>query len=481
VTVCVLAIDLGTSRVKVGVIDETLTTLASASRTYETISDDAGMAEQRTDDWLHAIHDATRQVVDDGGHRIDAVVLTAQMPTMVSLTRNGQVMGNAVTWQDARADSLVDARLDVEQRRRVNTVAGTPIDGRYIIPMHLFQRRSLVAPAVIMSAKDYLYSLLTATVVTDPSTASGFGAFSLETNSWSDELLDLWGVSHDLLPEIVPPTSTAPLVASGEHLVPGVVPGTPVFVGGADSVCAHHFVAHHFANAISVIDGSSNVIMGILGAAIAPDGLLITPLVDPRLRALELDLLATGSSLNWLAQLFEVQPEEVERLALDHPRPHENDLLFYPYLAGGEQGTLWRTDISGSLQGLGLSHHRADLALALFEGIAFETQRCLEVLNTLSDATTVVAVARPTSELLGARLLQTLTDLPVVAVQHQSPSLTGAAIIALGELGATSPKGDAKVVAATVLEPFELDYAAHLRAKAARYLDAGPTPRSGLQ
>jgi xylulokinase len=468
----VLAIDLGTSRVKVGVVDETLTTVKSASRTYETVSDDAGMAEQRTDDWLNAIREATLEALSGAGP-VDGVVLTAQMPTLVSLSSTGQVLGNAVTWQDTRADDLVTAQLNVEQRGRVHSLAGTPIDGRYLIPMHLLGRGTFPAPAAILSAKDYLYFVLTAKLVTDPSTASGFGALSLETNTWSNELVELWGISSELLPEVVPPTSHAPLVLSGEPLLPGVALGTPVFVGGADSVCAHFYVTHLFANAVSVIDGTSSVTMANLASARIPNGLLVTPLVDPQRRGVELDLLATGSSLNWLATLLEIPINDVEQLVLGHPRPHQNDLLFYPYLAGGEQGALWRTDISGLIQGLHLATQRADLALALYEGIAFETNRCLKILATLSDATTVVNVVRPTGGLLGARLLQTLSDLPVIAIEHQSPSLVGAALIALCELG-ESPVHDAPGVETVVPEPFEYDYVAHLRAKAIRYVDAGP-------
>jgi xylulokinase len=116
----VLAIDLGTSRVKVGVVDETLTTVKSASRTYETVSDDAGMAEQRTDDWLNAIREATLEALSGAGP-VDGVVLTAQMPTLVSLSSTGQVLGNAVTWQDTRADDLVTAQLSTSNSEGAST------------------------------------------------------------------------------------------------------------------------------------------------------------------------------------------------------------------------------------------------------------------------------------------------------------------------------------------------------------------------
>ena len=134
----ILAIDLGTSRVKVALISESLETLASTSESYPTFTAEPDQAEQRVDEWLAAIRTATsRLTTEHPSVLILAVTLTAQMPTLVALDSDRNVIGNAITWQDSRADSLVDELLTTEQKLTVSQVAGTPIDGRYIIPMHL--------------------------------------------------------------------------------------------------------------------------------------------------------------------------------------------------------------------------------------------------------------------------------------------------------------------------------------------------------
>ncbi|MBW4077883.1 MAG: hypothetical protein HIU84_05100 [Acidobacteria bacterium] len=434
----ILAIDLGTSRVKVGLVDERLVTLASSSRVYPTLTSDVGMAEQRSYDWLGAINAATKSVLETvPSSRVDAVVVTAQMPTLVALDAAGDVIGNAVTWQDSRADSLVLAHLDHDSRERVRVVAGTPIDGRYIIPMHLRRNGDpSYQPATLLSAKDYLYYVLTSHLVTDPSTASGFGNFDITSASWSDELTALWGIETDLLPHVVDPHHAAPLNEVGAAVLEGVTPGTPVVVGAADSVCAHHFITALFNDSASVIDGSSTVIMASLPAASAVEGeLLVTPLVDPSTCGAEMDLLSTGSSIGWLAKLLALSPEDLEELAITNPHRVENEVLFLPYLARGEQGVIWRSDLTGSIDGLSLDASRADLSLALFEGIAIETSRCIEVLRHSQSLQRVVCVSSPRSRHLGASLLGALLDIPVLALAQQSPSLLGAALIALEFIG----------------------------------------------
>ncbi|MHB1252074.1 MAG: xylulokinase [Acidimicrobiales bacterium] len=429
----ILAIDLGTSRVKVALVDEHLHTIAAASETYPTMTSDVGMAEQRPEDWLGAITAAAGSVLATAPSRVDAVVVTAQMPTLVALDAAGDAIGNAVTWQDSRADALVLARLDHLARKRVHEVAGTPIDGRYIIPMHLLRTvEETYEPAKIVSAKDYLYFVLTSELVTDPSTASGFGNFDLAAGSWSAELTTLWGIDSRLLPRVADSHFHAALSEAGAAVVAGVAPGTPVVLGAADSVCAHHFITSLFDGAVSVIDGSSTVIMATLPGADALDGeVLLTPLVDPSMLAGEMDLLATGSSIAWLAQLLALAPDELEELALTNPRRAENPVLFLPYLAGGEQGVIWRSDLAGSIDGLSLSSSRADLALALFEGIAIETARCIEMLGRAQSVQRVVSVSGPRSRHLGASLLGALANVPVLALAQQSPSLLGAALIAI--------------------------------------------------
>ncbi|MGC1239754.1 MAG: FGGY family carbohydrate kinase, partial [Acidimicrobiales bacterium] len=338
---CVLAIDLGTSRVKVGVVNEKLEVLSSSAVGYSSLHGEPHMSEQRTEDWLGALALATSEVMSGGSsrHSVAALALTAQMPTLVSVS-GSSVIGNAVTWQDSRADDLVYDLLTLEERRRVGEVAGTPIDGRYIVPMHC--RRTLdggYRPTKVLSAKDYLFFELTGEFATDPSTASGFGCYDLLAQDWSDELCALWGVTADLLPRVEKPTFARPLNGSGAALLTGVPEGTPVLIGAADSVCAHHFVTRAWPQALSVIDGSSTVIMASTEETLTHRGdLLCTPLIEPQHMGAELDLLATGSSISWLANLFSTSPRELEEMAVARRDASRGEVLVFPYLAGGEQG-----------------------------------------------------------------------------------------------------------------------------------------------
>lgn len=463
----VLAIDLGTSRVKVALVDVTLRVFAAAAEAYPTTVDQPGQAEQEPAHWLRAVAAATERVLD-AESAVDAVVLTGQLPTLVAVDEAGHAQGPAVTWQDSRADALVEARLTAEERRRVAAVSGAPIDGRYVVPMHLRQAaEGAPEPATLLSAKDYLFLALTGTRATEPSTASGYGALDVDAGRWSAELLAIWGVAEGLLPPVVDAHHVAPLAA---NTLTGVAPGTPVVVGAADSVCAHHYITSCCGDGIAVIDGSSTVIMTELDAATPrPTDLLVTPLVAPGSRGVELDLLATGSSLGWLAGLLHLTPSGLEDLALAHPDPAGSAALALPYLAGGEQGALWRSDLTGTLAGLTLATTAQDLAWAIFEGIAFETVRCL---NRLADGSRrVLAVSPPDSRHLRTAIVAATWPGPVAALAEASPSVLGAALIAFDALGVAVHPAPAAAVLPPNLGAAYLTAAAE---RMTRYFEAAP-------
>ncbi len=459
----VLAIDLGTSRVKVALVDQDLVVRASASRPYATLTEEPGQAEQRVGDWTEGIRSALTELGEEAS-AARAVALTGQMPTLVALDANREVVGPAVTWQDSRADELVEARLDDAQRRRFAQLSGAPIDGRYLVPMHL--RRGGLA-STLLSARDYLFCWLTGELATEPSTASGYGVYDLARAAWSEELLGVLDVPSGLLPPVVGSTHHAPLL---EDRLPGLRSGTPVVLGGADSVCAHHRLEQEVGPGISIIDGSSTVILATWPAdRPRPEQVLVTPLAGPGRVGVEFDLLATGSSIGWLARIVGRSAAELEALALSHPDPAHCGALALPYLAGGEQGALWRSDLTGTLAGLTLSTSPADLALALFEAIAFETWRCL--LATSLEGEPLTCVAAPDSGLLRPAILTHLAEAPVHALRGVSPSVLGAACLAFESLGLEAG-GSAPL--REVLPALDPHYSEVLGSRLERYLEVAP-------
>lgn len=446
-----LGIDLGTSSLKAALLSEDGRVLANGQAGYRTLSGEAGQAEQNPADWLNAagraVQEIGRTAPPGWKDRLEAIGLAGQLPTLVCIGRDGPI-GRAITWQDSRADAWVSERLDAASLGALYRATGMPVDGRYLGPMfrhHRWAAREDIS--CILSAKDYLAYAFTGRTVTDPSTAAGYATYGLAAGAWLPDLCAMWDISPEILPEIL---------ASGDVCGPlhpdsaqrlGLRQGTPVHVGCADSVAGAFAMTGFRSDIASIAMGSSTILFAATpDLALDPDArFLLTPHAVPDWYGREMDLLSTGTGLQWLAGLLSLPLAQLETLALKGVAG-AGGVAFAPYLAGGEQGALWDPTLSGVLHGLSTEVTGSDLARAYLEGVFFEMRRCLDVLG---DGTAINGVVLSGAAVSNPELVQLLADAigrPVQGFQHASPSAIGAAM-----LGA--PEAARKAVASHLLGP----------------------------
>jgi sugar (pentulose or hexulose) kinase len=419
-----IGLDLGTSGLKAVVLAASGTILARASAAYPTHQPAAGAYEQDPGDWLYAVQQAVARLgeaVPVGRWR--AIGLSGMLPTLVTLGPDGQPNGPAITWQDSRADDLGDEFRNRCGAAELYRLTGQWVDGRYLLPM--FARIARVAPrraaatATIASAKDYLFAWLTGELATDPSTAAGYGGYELATGRWNAGCLTGAGLTGagltgagltgagltgvgltgaslapgPRLPAVWPSATSRPLRAQlAARLDCGPI---PVVLGAADSVLGALGLGVREPGQVAYIAGTSNVILGITDRLVLDPShrFLVTPLAEPGRWGVEMDLLATGSAITWLAGLLggDLTAAGLIELAARTDPAHAPVLL--PYLSPGEQGALWNPLLSGAVVGLDLSHGREHLARALVNGIVLESRRCLAVLDEIGGFGRAVEVA----------------------------------------------------------------------------------------
>jgi sugar (pentulose or hexulose) kinase len=378
-----VGLDLGTSGLKGVVMSAEGAMLATATAGYPTYRPRPGRAEQDPDDWWEAVGAVVAALTSSvAADRWSALGLSAMIPTLVLADRAGKPIGNAVTWEDDRADPEGERFREAAGADALYTATGQWVDGRYLLPMVRRIRRQepdrAAELAWIQGAKDHLFRRLTGVDATDPSTATGVGCYSVARGAWDPEL-----AADDVgrLPPVRPATDMEPLRAEVAAAL-GLPGGLPVALGAADSVCGALGIGATAAGARASLWGTSTVILGVSDEPVRDPAhrYLVTPLALGSRWGLEMDLLSTGSAVAWLAQLGGVTEDEVFDLAAAS-RAGANGVSFLPYLGFGEQGALWDASLRGTVHGLTLATGRGDLARALLEGVALEVRRCLEVLD----------------------------------------------------------------------------------------------------
>jgi xylulokinase len=385
-----IGLDLGTSGLKAVALGASGAILARAGVGYPTHRPAAGAYEQDPADWVRAVEQVAARLGEAiPARRWRAIGLSGMLPTLVTLGPAGQPTGPAVTWQDGRADDLGDEFRERCGAADLYRLTGQWVDGRYLLPM--FGRIARAEPsraaatATIASAKDYLFAWLTGELATDPSTASGYGCYELESGHWNAIARAQAG-----LPGVGPPPAL-PVVRSSatsralraEAAARLGCPQVPVVLGAADSVLGALGLGVREPGQVAYIAGTSTVILGIADRLVLdPDHrFLVTPLAVPGCWGLEMDLLATGSAITWLAGLLGGGLDAAGLVELAAATDPGRAPVLLPYLTPGEQGALWDPLLRGAITGLDLSHGRGDLARALVNGILLESRRCLAVLD----------------------------------------------------------------------------------------------------
>ncbi|WP_025155782.1 xylulokinase [Leifsonia aquatica] len=428
-----IGLDFGTSGAKAVAVTPDGSVIARAAAGYETRRPAPDAAEQDPADWIRArdrvLADLAAQT-DPG--RWGALALSAMLPTLVELDPAGRPVAPAITWEDGRADPEARRIVAAAGEAVVYRTTGQRLDGRYLLPMHArLARAGAHGDTTVAGAKDYVFASLTARVLTDPSTAAGYGAYALRGGTWNASILAAAGVDAARLPPIAPSGSSAPLLPEAADLW-RCRPGIPVVLGAADSVLGAYGLGVRSPGAVAYVAGTSTVILG-WSASPDPDPLgryLVTPMADGGF-GLEMDLMATGSALAWLAGLLGIDGGAAGIVALAEEGDLTDSPLVLPYLSPGEQGALWDPGLRGAIDGVTLRTTRGDLARGLLAGIVVESTRCLAALAEVDGAGPVVISGRGGAS---RAFRQALADASGRMVLHdpgeQDHSALGAALLA---------------------------------------------------
>jgi len=377
-----IGLDLGTSGLKMVAIDESGAVAGRGSAAYPTHRPAAHAAEQDPADWLSAAERAAAEVAAQvPAGRWRAIGLSAMLPTLVTAGPGGAALGPAITWEDSRAEEHAGKLREECAGSELYRRTGQWLDGRYLLPM--FLRLAAAEPAraaattAVLGAKDYFFGQLTGEVATDQGTASGFGCYQLATGQWDEAVLAAgaaqagraglrWPDGDTGLARLLPPVRPA---RSAVPLRPEVAARfgcaeLPVCLGAPDSVLGALGLGVEHQGQVAYVAGTSTVILGVTDRLqFDPEHrFLITPLAEPGSWGLEMDLLATGSALRWLAGLLGDGLSEPDLIAIAAGVAPDDAPVVLPYLSPGEQGALWDPMLRGTIAGLTFGHDRRHLA-----------------------------------------------------------------------------------------------------------------------
>ncbi|MCV7419553.1 carbohydrate kinase [Mycobacterium yunnanensis] len=198
----VLAVDQGTSGTKAIVVDGAGHVVSIAEVALRPAYLPGGGVEQDPEALWESVVEAGRRALTLAGVRVDAVALANQGETVLAWNRaTGRPLTPAIVWQDRRAETVCGGLLasaeDVARR------TGLVLDPYFSAPKMAWIRANLTREGVVTTTDTWLVHRLCGAFVTDTSTASRSLLLDLDSATWSEELLELFGLADEQLPGIV--------------------------------------------------------------------------------------------------------------------------------------------------------------------------------------------------------------------------------------------------------------------------------------
>lgn len=372
----ILAIDQGTSGTKAVVVDIRAGAAGRVAATAEvTLRPEylpGGGVEQDAEALYESVVTAGRRALELAGVPVVAVALANQGETVLAWDRDsGRPLTPAIVWQDRRAESLCAAMSD-----RADEIArrtGLMLDPYFSAPKMAWIRAHLTRDGVVTTTDTWLVHRLCGAFVTDASTASRSLLMALDEVRWDDDLLALFGLAGEALPEIV---GSDQIVGSTDAFG-STLPVTGLIVDQQAALLAESCLD---AGSAKCTYGTGAFLLAQVGSEPVRSTSGLTTSVAWRLRdetsyCIDGQVYTAASAIRWAVDLGLVPSAD----QIDSAAAHSSDgVLCVPALAG-LAAPWWDAAATASFAGMTLSSSRGNLVRALIEGIAAQVTALIDL------------------------------------------------------------------------------------------------------
>ncbi len=378
-----IGIDLGTSAVKLLLMDESGKIHKIVSKEYPLYFPHPGWSEQDPEDWFAQSMEGIRELTSEcDKSQVKGISFGGQMHGLVALDEKDQVIRPAILWNDGRTGKQVDYLNKVIGREKLSEYTANIAFAGFTAPKILWMRENepenYARIRKIMLPKDYLAYRLSGVFSTDYSDASGTLLLDVEHKCWSREMMDICGIREDQLPELHESWEAVGTLKPEAASELGLPEGVKIIAGAGDNAAAAVGTA-------TVGDGGCNISLGTSGTLFISsrkfgvdenNALHSFAHADGNYHLMGCMLSAASCNKWWMDEIMKTKDYEGEQEQIT--ALGENRVFFLPYLMG-ERSPHNDPDARAAFIGMSMDTTREDMTLAVLEGVAFGLRDSLEV------------------------------------------------------------------------------------------------------
>jgi len=380
-----LAIDLGTTNLKVGLVDENGEILDLRSVAVPVISNGSGGAEHDPEELKKLILGACKELLANGhADQVEYIVSSTYQFGLMLLDAQKNPLTGITLLSDIRSQRTFNAFLDSYSNYDIYAQTGCPLISPYVLARLFYfstKEKELFSNAKYFTdSKSFLFEWLTGEFITDMSTAAASQTYNIQKGNWDESLLGHIGLSGNQFPEIKDGTSYLRPLKDDIRNELGLKKDVKVLLGVYDGA-ALAIGSGALQPGVGIMNVGTSAMLRVAGNTPAfdkDDNKRIQPY------ALNKHLFLNGGALNnaalpinWLRNsLFDVDVQNPAMLNISNEPP----LFCFPYLTS-ERDSKTGPYASGVFFGLRQYHNQIDMARSVLEGVAYSMRYIYDALK----------------------------------------------------------------------------------------------------
>lgn len=451
----IISVDLGTTALKIALVDSDGKFLSVSNHEYELITPKSSYVEEEPEIYWKSFKKGLEEIksnikIDKG--QIKAIGISAQGETLLFLDKNGRTLRNAIVWMDNRAHKESEILKEKFGDENCYKITGqVSFDPCWPASKILWVKNN--EPDIFnrtdkfLLIEDYFIYRLTGKFVSEGSLLCSTVYWNIMTKNWWREMLDYLQIGKENLPKIMEPGEVVDNILPEVAEELGINKETIVCTGALDQA----------AGAIGVGNISEGIFSENIGAALAICAPVEEPVLDPD-RNMPLHYFAIkdmymihsfttgGMALRWFRDSFCQSESYVSSLIKDssynilakeaeHVPPGSEGLIMLPHLSGSMAPDV-NPKAKGVFYGFTLKHRKPHFIRSIMESIGFIIKRNIDTLEKMGiNVSEIRSLGGGSKSNLWNHIKADITGKLLITMESEEAACLGAAILAGKAIG----------------------------------------------
>ncbi len=433
-----IGIDLGTSAVKLLLMDEEGKIHKIVSKEYPLSFPHPGWSEQNPEDWYRQTVAGIRELtMDCDKSQVAGISFGGQMHGLVALDAEDEVIRPAILWNDGRTAKETEYLNQVVGKEKLSEYTANIAFAGFTAPKILWMREhepeNFARICKIMLPKDYLAYRLSGVHCTDYSDASGMLLLDVKNKCWSKEMIEICGISENMLPRLYESYEVVGALRPETASELGLSTEVKIIAGAGDNAAAA-------VGTGTVGNGMCNISLGTSGTIFISskefgvdenNALHSFAHADGNYHLMGCMLSAASCNKWWMDEILRTKEYTKEQENIT--KLGENQVFYLPYLMG-ERSPHNDPAARAMFIGMSMDTTREEMTQAVLEGVAFGLRDSLEVARSLGiEITRTKICGGGAKSPLWKRIIANVMNLKVDVIEsEEGPGYGGAILAAVG-------------------------------------------------